>query len=248
MTHHVKDFALKLYQVIRVYLILIAALEISFLLSGGIYRLWGITAALVSFVFVITILLAYWYKPSLLRQPLATLNALGNQYSRNLTIKAYMVSLRRAGLLKWLILVIWFLVPVVAQIIMHPTDAAGFLYWLNGQQVPAAFPSQEVVRAEFMAVIALTVVILAYLGAMTLFYRRARFVVPLWPLAGVLVGIVGNAGWWLGTDTFDFAGTLAGFMPMALAGVSSAVLERLGADLVFGRGNRPRFNPAVEVE
>ena len=161
---------------------------------------------------------------------------------------AYAVSLRRAGLLKWLIVASWFIVPVLAQTIAHPSDAAGFWYWLNSQQVPGVYSAQQIVRGEFTAVIALAGVVFIYLVAMTLFYRRAQFFVRLWPLAGLLVGVVGNAGWWFGTGTFNSTGALAGFMPMALAGIATAICERLGANFVFGPGNRPPFDPMVDFE
>jgi hypothetical protein len=157
---------------------------------------------------------------------------------------AFAVGLRRAGILKWLIVVCWFLVPVLGQTIMHPTDAAGFWYWLNSQQLPRFYSSHEVVRGEFTAVFGLGAVIFVYLVAMTLFYRRAQFFVALWPIAALLVGVIGNAGWWFGTGYWDNTGALAGFFPAALAGISTAFCERLGADFVFGKDNRPAFSDA----
>ena len=113
---------------------------------------------------------------------------------------AFAVALRRAGILKWLIIVCWFLVPVLGQTIMHPTDAAGFWYWLNSQHPPRFYSSQEVVRGEFTAVLALGAVIFVYLVAITLFYRRAQYFLALWPIAALLVGVIGNAGWWFDTS------------------------------------------------
>jgi hypothetical protein len=154
---------------------------------------------------------------------------------------AFAVALRRAGILKWLIIVCWFLVPVLGQTIMHPTDAAGFWYWLNSQHPPRFYSSQEVVRGEFTAVLALGAVIFVYLVAITLFYRRAQYFLALWPIAALLVGVIGNAGWWFGTGYWDSSGALAGWFPAAMAGIGTAVCERLGANFVFGEGNRPAF-------
>jgi hypothetical protein len=159
---------------------------------------------------------------------------------------AYAVSLRRAGLLKWLIVACWFLVPFLAQTIMHPTDAAGFWYWLNSQTVPRYYGSHEIVRGEFTTFLVLGAVIFLYLVAVTLFYRRAQFFVPLWPLAALLVGGIGNAAWFFGTGAWDSAGAMAGLMPAALAGFSSVVCERLGADFVFGPGNRPVLDDVAD--
>jgi hypothetical protein len=160
---------------------------------------------------------------------------------------AYVIGLRRAGVLKFFLVAAWFVVPFLAQMIQHPTHAAGFFfYWLQGQPVPRYFGSAEVTRAEFMALGALAAVVFVYLVVTTLIYRRAQFYVPLWPFAALLIGVVGNAGWWFGTGTWDTAGALAGFFPAALAGIASAVCEKLGADFVFGKGNRPAFDEEVD--
>jgi len=159
---------------------------------------------------------------------------------------AYAVSLRRAGHLKWLIVASWFLVPVLAETIMHPTDAAGFWYWLNSLSLPQYYFWHEIVRGEFTTLLVLGAVIFIYLVAVTLFYRRAQFFVPLWPLAALLVGGLGNAAWFFGTGVWDSAGAMAGFMPAALAGLASVVCERLGADFVFGPGNRPAFDDVAD--
>ena len=159
---------------------------------------------------------------------------------------AYAIALRRAGLLKWLIVTCWFLVPVLGQTIMHPNDAAGFWYWLNGQHQPRFYSSQEVVRGEFTAVLSLGAVIFVYLVAVTLFYRRAQYFLALWWLAAILVGVVGNSAWLFGTGYWDSTGALAGFFPAAMAGIATGVCERLGANFVFGEGNRPAFTDEGE--
>jgi hypothetical protein len=152
---------------------------------------------------------------------------------------ALAVGLQRAGFLKVVIVACWFALPVLAVTIMHPSDAAGFWYWFNGQEVPQYFSSQQIVRGELTAWLALGATLFVYLVAVTLFYRKAQFFVALWPLAGLLVGVVGNAGWWFGTGMWDQAGMLAGWMPAALAGTATALCEKLGADFVFGKDNRP---------
>jgi hypothetical protein len=72
-----------------------------------------------------------------------------------------------------------------------------------------------------------------------LFYRRVQFWVSLSPLAMLIAGFLDNGGWWIYTGAFDASGAVAGFMPMVLAGLSVAMCHKLGADFVFGPGNRP---------
>ena len=75
---------------------------------------------------------------------------------------AYVIGIREAGILKFLIVAGWFAVPVLAQMIEHPTHAAGFFfYWLHGLAVPRYFMAAEVTRAELTAVLALAGVIFA---------------------------------------------------------------------------------------
>jgi hypothetical protein len=160
----------------------------------------------------------------------------------------YVVSMRRAGMLKWCMLACWFLVPVLLQTVQHPTDAAGFWYWLNSQPVPRTYTSHQIFVGEIEAIMALAFVGFMQLVVTVLFYRKAQFPVMLWPLPVLLVGFIGNAGWWFGTGTFDPTGALAGFMPAALAGICTAICGRLGENFVFGPGNRSQFDPVGGFE
>jgi hypothetical protein len=166
------------------------------------------------------------------------MNGLGNYYER------VVIGMRRGGFLTWVIVATWFLVPFLGQTVVHPSDAAGFWYWLNSQPVPRSFSSHEIVRGEFTTALALGGVLFVNLVATTLFYRRAQFWLSLWPLAALLVGGIGNAGWWLGTGAWDNAGAMAGLWPAGLAGGAMALCQNLGADFVFGKDNRPAFEEA----
>jgi hypothetical protein len=157
---------------------------------------------------------------------------------------ALAVSLRRAGILKGVILACWFAVPALVVTIMHPSDAAGFWYWINGLAVPKDFSSHQIMRGELTTILALGAMIFVYLVAMTLFYRRAEGFVALWPLAALLVGVIGNLGWFIATGAWDNSGCVAGWMPAALAGIAAAAGERWCADFVFGPGNRPAISDA----
>jgi hypothetical protein len=150
----------------------------------------------------------------------------------------YVISMRRAGLLKWFMFATWFVVPVLAQSIQHPTDMAGFWYWLNGQPVPRMFTTHQVVMGEIEAILALAIVGFMQFFMTVLFYRKAQFPVMLWPLPVLLVGLVGNAGWWIGTGTFDPTGVLAGLMPAAWSGICAAICGYLSENFVFGPRNR----------
>jgi hypothetical protein len=137
----------------------------------------------------------------------------------------------------------WLLYPVALQTVVHPADAAGFGYWMEGQPVPRFFTSQALIAGEIKALLALAGLSLVLLVAVVLFYRQVKFAVPIWPLAAVLVGVFGNGVWWGSTGYFDLLGALAGLTPLAMTVGCEAVCEKLGQDFVFGPGNRPRFNP-----
>jgi hypothetical protein len=160
---------------------------------------------------------------------------------------AYVIGMRKAGMLKFFIVAGWFAVPVLAKMIVHPTHAAGlFFYWLQGLAAPQYIPETEVTRGRLTAVLLLAGVLFANLVVTMLIYRRAKAFLPLWPFAILLVGVIGNASWWFGTGAWDNAGALAGFFPAATAGLASAVCEKWGADFVFGKDNRPDITDAVE--
>jgi hypothetical protein len=150
------------------------------------------------------------------------------------------VSMRLAGGIKWFLFAGWVLLPVCVQTIMHPTDAAGFGYWINGDAVPRFYSSRQVINGELMAVFAFVALIFVYLVVTVLFFRRVRFWVSLWPLAMLIAGFLDNGAWWIYYNgVFDPSGAVAGFMPMVLAGLSVALCHKLGADFVFGPENRP---------
>jgi hypothetical protein len=158
------------------------------------------------------------------------MNSIGNYY------ESVVIGMRRGGFLSWVIVASWFLIPILAQTIMHPSDAAGFWYWLNGQHVPRYYSSHEIVRGEFTTVLVLAGVLFANLVATTLFYRRTQFWLSLWPLAALLVGVIGNAGWWFGTGTWDSAGALVGWMPAALAGIAIGRVPEPGSRFRLRQG------------
>ena len=149
------------------------------------------------------------------------------------------ISLRRAGILKVVILACWFLVPTLVVTIAHPSEAAGVAYGINGLPGPHHFMSNQVMRGEVTAIFALGATIFVYLAAMVLFYRRVGGFIALWSLAALLVGVIGNLGWFIGTGAWDNAGLLAGWMPAVLAGIGAADDASANQDLVCRQGGRP---------
>src|SRR5271156_6535529 len=107
------------------------------------------------------------------------------------------VAFQRAGWLMWLMMAGWLLYPVALQTVFHPTDAIGFQYWTQRQPVPRSYTAQMAVSGEIFALIALVVLSLLLLGVAVLVYRKVQFSFAMWPLAGVLVGVVFNAIWWM---------------------------------------------------
>jgi hypothetical protein len=153
------------------------------------------------------------------------------------------VALERAWGLVCLITLDWLMVPVALKMVLHPDHALGFGYWLQGQPVPTYFTSQMLAVGEMKALMAVGILGLLMLGLVVLFYRKTQFAMPLWPLAVVITGVLGNGIWWIGTGSFDPTGALVGMAPMALAVVCQIACEQLGQDFIFGKGMRPQYNP-----
>ena len=102
------------------------------------------------------------------------------------------VALQRAGGLAWLLAAEWLLYPVALATVVHPGDAVGFEYWMQGQPVPGALTSQQLAAGEVVALVAMMALNLLLLGTVVVVYRRANFHVAMWPVAALLVGVVGN--------------------------------------------------------
>lgn len=139
-----------------------------------------------------------------------------------------------SGPLGYALVVIWLLYPVAIATIFHPSDAIGFQAWLQGMDIPRYVSHQAVGVGLVEALMALGILFVFHLVVVTLIYRRTQLRVQFWPLALVLVGVVANGIWYIGTGHWDFAGALAGFSPAFLAIGAHAVCERLGERFVFG--------------
>jgi len=161
-------------------------------------------------------------------------------------IGRYCILLREAkqcgGRVAWVIAGVWLLTPFVMQMVLHPSDAIRFQDWLQGQAIPQYFDGQMLMAGELAAIMAVAGLGVILLTALVVLYRRAQFAVTLWPVAGVLVGLIGNAMWWVGEGSFDLTGALVGLLPLALTLIGEEVCERLSQDFVFGPGVRPRLS------
>jgi hypothetical protein len=135
----------------------------------------------------------------------------------------------------------WCTFPFAAMTCIHPSDVIRLQAKLQGLAQPDIFTVSQLASGFVQAIVALVVLVVFQLLGTLLFYRRARLfnagavAAPvLWPLAALLTGILGNAGWLVGTGQFDLIGCLIGFAAVALAEVCEWVIEGFGRDFVFG--------------
>jgi hypothetical protein len=135
----------------------------------------------------------------------------------------------------------WCLFPFGVMTCVHPSDVIRLQAKLQGLDPPSLFTAHQLASGFVQAIFAVVVLVVFQLVGTVLFYRRARLfnvgavAAPvLWPLAGLLTGILGNACWLVGTGQFDWAGCLIGFASIVLTEASEWVVNGLGRDFVFG--------------
>lgn len=139
------------------------------------------------------------------------------------------------------ILAVWFLVPWTVQFMLHPDDVIRLQHWVAGETIPSDFTTHQFVAGEIAACITLVALVLLLLGVLTVFYHRLQFAVTVWPLAGLIFGVVGNLLWEHYLRFIDQQGIAAGLVPAALTLIWQRAAEGWAQDFVFGRGNRPGF-------
>ena len=144
-------------------------------------------------------------------------------------------SFRSAGAFTWLMLAGWVAFPFAVQTVLHPSDAALALIRLQGLKHPAVMPAPTA-GAEIFAVIMLATLCVAQFFVSVMFYRKAGRVVPMWPVAGVLLGVIGNGLWWYFTGAFDPEGALVGFVAVAVTVGCELLIESRARDMAFGGG------------
>jgi hypothetical protein len=140
----------------------------------------------------------------------------------------------------WVVALGWGAFPFVLRtVLVNPGDMIWLQDYAQGLAPPPSFTAQQTGVGLVEAVITLAVLVMWQLIATTAFYRRAALDVggpvatpPLFPLAALLPGVVGNAAWLGGTGYFDLTGCLIGLSPVALTVGCEFIVNRLGKKTV----------------
>ena len=139
------------------------------------------------------------------------------------------------------IAIVWFLMPWTAQLVAHPDDVIRLRRLLEGEAVPSLFTTQQLIAGRIAACVMLAALVLLLLGLLTVLYHRLQFAVTLWPIAGIVLGVIGNSLWLQALGFVDKPGIIAGLLPAGLTLVWQHAAEGWAQDFVFGRGNRPSY-------
>lgn len=130
----------------------------------------------------------------------------------------------------------WLLYPFSVTMVLKPMRSIQLGNWLQGMPVPHEFTGQQLIAGEVIALFILASLSLAMFWATVLLYRKAGYWFRTWPLVGVVVGFLGNLGWWYVTQKFNSVGALVGFAPLSFAVLIFTICDKLGRDFVFGKG------------
>ena len=147
---------------------------------------------------------------------------------------------RDKGLTGGLVAAGWCAFPFALQALLHPGDVIRWLYKLHGHHALHVLTAQLLGVGVTYALIALALLAAFQLVCTVLFYRRAQMngetlaTPPLWPLAAVLPGVLGNVAWFLGTGVFDVGGCVVGLSAAALTVGIEMVVANLSRDFVLG--------------
>jgi hypothetical protein len=139
------------------------------------------------------------------------------------------------------IALVWFLLPFLVQMAVHPDDVIRLQHWLEGMPIPQDFSHQELTAGEFLAVMMIATLGLLLLGLLTVLYHRLQFALTVWPIAALALGVVGNLIWFEILGFADAPGIIIGFVPAGLTIIWQRCAEGWAQDFVFGRGNRPAY-------
>jgi hypothetical protein len=148
----------------------------------------------------------------------------------------------RAGWIATLLLLPgWFACPFVVQSMLHPLDVVKLTYVLHGLPLPHTAAARQLIVALSECAMVLAVIGLWQLVVTVAFYRRAqifgrRVATPrLWPVAALLVGGIGNLGWFIGLGgETEFSGYVIGLTATAVTIGIEMLSEKLGRDFVVG--------------
>jgi hypothetical protein len=139
------------------------------------------------------------------------------------------------------LIVILLMYPFAIQTMFHPEDAVGFQQWIQGLPVSHYITSQAKAWGFMTAMFALAFLLAVHFIVLLLIYRQTQKAFSSWVVALLIVGGLANGVWWLRTGYFDAWGAMAGLSPILLVIAIEAVMEKLGKDFIFGKGNRPDY-------
>jgi hypothetical protein len=134
----------------------------------------------------------------------------------------------------------WSLFPFGVQTLLHPGDAVRLVYVLHGLPKPHALMAQQLAVGFTETAVALATLALLLLVLTVVFYRRAQVfgvavaTPPLWPMAALVPGGLGNLAWFIGTGSFDSVGFIIGLTSTAVTIAAEMLCEQLGRDFVLG--------------
>jgi hypothetical protein len=143
---------------------------------------------------------------------------------------------RDAGAYTWLMLAVWTVFPFMVRMVLSPDTAVLILMRLQGLH-PAVMPPASL-GGELFAILMLATLCVGQFFFSVVFYRRvfrsAGYTVPLFPVAGVMIGIIGNGLWWYFTGAFDPIGALIGFSSVALTVGCEILIDGRARNMAFG--------------
>jgi hypothetical protein len=135
-----------------------------------------------------------------------------------------------------------YLFPFLFQSALHPLDVVKLDYILHGLGMPHSATARQLTVALVEVAIVFALIALWQLVVTVSFYRKAqvfgrRATTPqLWPVALLLVGGLGNLGWFIGLspEASDYAGYVIGLTSTGITIGIEMFLEKLGREFVVG--------------
>jgi hypothetical protein len=134
------------------------------------------------------------------------------------------------------------LFPLLTQSLLHPLDVVKLDYVLHGFPKPHSAAARQLTVALAEVAVIFGATVLWQLVVTVSFYRRAQVfgrkaaTPQLYPVALLLVGGIGNLGWFIGLSaaSSDVGGYVIGLTSTALTIALEMFCERLGRDFVVG--------------
>ncbi|WP_158920922.1 hypothetical protein [Acidisphaera sp. S103] len=165
-------------------------------------------------------------------------------------MKKYLFSVivffRLGGIYAWLVVAGWLAVPVILQTLIHPRDAVGLRYFIEGLPQPLLYSTRGLVTGVVLTVFVAGLVIFSQIVFRVLICRKMQARLRLSPLAAILIGIIGNATWYFSTGYYDSTGAFAGAVPGLLMFMLDHWVEKTAADFLFGPNDAPEADEVFD--